>query len=85
LESEQDAAHPGHYDPAPNAIVISRIFDQFSVPRDAVEYIAYHEMLHLKRPVRLRGSRRRVHSAGLQVEEKLFPQLEQANAFLKTL
>ena len=70
---------------AHNAIVISRIFDQFLVPRYAVEYIVYHEMLHLKHPVRLRGSRRCVHSAEFQAEEKLFPQLEQANAFLKRL
>jgi predicted metal-dependent hydrolase len=50
-----------------------------------VEYIVYHEMLHLKHPVRLRGSRRCVHSAEFQAEEKLFPQLEQAEAFLKRL
>jgi predicted metal-dependent hydrolase len=75
----------GHYDPAHNAIVISRVFDSFFVPRYAVEYIVYHEMLHLKHPVRLRGSRRCVHSAEFHVEEKLFPQWEQAEAFLKRL
>ncbi len=75
----------GHYDPAHNAIVISRVFDPFAVPGYAVEYIVYHEMLHLKHPVRLRGSRRCVHSAEFQAEEKLFPQLEEANAFLKRL
>ena len=75
----------GHYDPAHNAIVISRVFDQSAVPGYAVEYIVYHEMLHLKHPVRLRGSRRCVHSAEFQAEEKLFPQLAEANAFLKRL
>ena len=45
-----------HYDPAHNAIVVSRIFDHPLVPRCAIEYILYHEMLHLKHPVRLRGS-----------------------------
>ena len=40
----------GHYDPAHNAIIISRVFDHFAVPRCAVEYIVYHEMLHLKHP-----------------------------------
>jgi predicted metal-dependent hydrolase len=75
----------GHYDPAHNAIIISRIFDHFSVPRCAVEYIVYHEMLHLKHPVKLRGSRRCIHSAEFHAEEKLFPQLVQANAFLKRL
>jgi predicted metal-dependent hydrolase len=75
----------GHYDPAHNAIVVSRIFDHPRVPRSAVEYIVYHEMLHLKHPVRLRGSRRCVHSAEFQAEEKLFPQLEEVKQFLKHL
>ena len=75
----------GHYDPAHNAIIISRIFDHPGVPRYVLEYIVYHEMLHLKHPVRLRGSRRCVHSAEFQAEEKLFPRVAEANAFLKRL
>jgi len=75
----------GHYDPAHNAIVVSRIFDHPLVPRCAVEYIVYHEMLHLKHPVKLRGSRRCVHGKEFQAEEQMFPHLRQAKAFLKTL
>ena len=75
----------GHYDPAHNAIVVSRVFDHPRVPSYAVEYIVYHEMLHLKHPVKLRGSRRCVHSSDFQAEEKLFPHLDQAKAFLKHL
>jgi len=75
----------GHYDPAHNAIVVSRIFDHSHVPRYAVDYLVYHEMLHLKHPVKLRGSRRCVHSAEFQAEEKLFPHLEEAKRFLKRL
>jgi predicted metal-dependent hydrolase len=75
----------GHYDPAHNTIVISKIFDSPEVPRYALEYLVYHEMLHLKHPVRLRGSRRCVHPAAFQQDEALFPELESAKAFLKTL
>ncbi len=75
----------GHYDPAHNAIVVSRVFDHPRVPRSAVEYIVYHEMLHLKHPVKLRGSRRCVHSREFQEEEKQFPELEQAQRFLRQL
>jgi predicted metal-dependent hydrolase len=75
----------GHYDPAHNAIVVSRIFDHPRVPAYAVEYIVYHEMLHLKHPVKLRGSRRCVHPVKFQAEEKLFPDLEKAQQFLKRL
>lgn len=74
-----------HYDPAHNTIVVSRIFDHPQVPRYALEYIVYHEMLHLKHPVKLRGSRRCVHGPEFQAEERLFPELDRAKLFLKML
>jgi predicted metal-dependent hydrolase len=75
----------GHYDPAHNTIVISRVFDHPRVPRYAVEYILYHEMLHLKHPVKLRGSRRCVHSREFLAEEKSFPELADARKFLRII
>ena len=54
------------------------------MPAYVLEYIVYHEMLHLKHPVRLRGSRSCVHSPKFQAEEKLFPKITQANAFLRS-
>jgi predicted metal-dependent hydrolase len=75
----------GHYDPAHNAIIISKVFDQARVPRYAMEYIMYHEMLHLKHPVKMRDGRRCVHGREFRDEEEQFPQLEEARLFLKTL
>jgi hypothetical protein len=75
----------GHYDAAHNTIVVSRVFDRPSSPRYAVEYLLYHEMLHLKHPVRMRGVRRCVHSREFKAEEARFPQLAEALAFLKRL
>jgi hypothetical protein len=75
----------GHYDPAHNAIVVSRVFDHPGVPACAVEYIVYHEMLHLKHPVKVRGSRRCVHSSEFQEEERQFPRLVEAKRFLRAL
>lgn len=75
----------GHYDPAHNAIVVSKIFDHPRVPKYAIEYLVYHEMLHLKHPVKLRGSRRCIHPKEFMEEEKLFPHLEQAKEFIKRL
>jgi predicted metal-dependent hydrolase len=75
----------GHYDAAHNTIVVSRVFDLPGTPRYAVEYLLYHEMLHLKHPVRVRAGRRCVHSREFQAEERLFPELELAKAFLKRL
>jgi SprT-like family len=74
-----------HYDPAHNAIVVSKIFDHVRVPRYAVDYIVYHEMLHLKHPVKLRGTRRCVHGPEFQAEERLFPELARAKVFLKRM
>ena len=75
----------GHYDAAHNTIVVSRVFDRPSSPRYAVEYLLYHEMLHLKHPVRMRGLRRCVHSRDFKADEELFPQLKEAQAFIKRL
>ena len=75
----------GHYDAAHNTIVVSRVFDRPSSPRYAVEYLLYHEMLHLKHPVRMRGVRRCVHSREFKYDERLFPQLKEAQEFIKRL
>ena len=75
----------GHYDAAHNTIVVSRVFDRPSSPRYAIEYLLYHEMLHLKHPVKMRGLRRCVHSAAFKAEEAQFPQLAEAMAFIKRL
>jgi len=75
----------GHYDAAHNTIVVSRIFDRPSSPRYAIEYLLYHEMLHLKHPVKMKGLRRCVHPREFKAEEALFPQLTEALAFIKRL
>lgn len=75
----------GHYDAAHNTIMVSRIFDRRTTPRFAIEYLMYHEMLHLKHPVKVKAGRRCVHSREFQAEERLFPELEQAKEYLKRL
>jgi hypothetical protein len=42
-------------------------------------------MLRLKHPVRMRGTRRCVHSREFKLEEGRFPQLAEALAFIKRL
>jgi hypothetical protein len=75
----------GHFDPAHNTIVISRVFDRPGTPLYAVEYLLYHEMLHLKHPVKRKGTRRCVHSREFQAEERRFPYWDEAAAYLKRL
>jgi len=75
----------GHFDPSHNAIVISRIFDQPGVPLLALEYVMFHEMLHLRFPAHHSGTRRRVHTREFRAAEKRFPQFQEAKEMLKRL
>lgn len=75
----------GHFDPSHNAIIISRIFDEKKVAPLAVEYVMFHEMLHLKFPVDHSGVRRRVHTKEFKQAEKEYPRLAEAKEALKKL
>jgi len=75
----------GHYDPSHHAIVLSKSLDRATVPRIAVEYVLYHEMLHLRYPTEHRGARRCVHTPDFKAAEKLFPGLADARTALKHL
>jgi len=75
----------GHYDPPHNTIVLSRIFDRPDTPRVAVEYVLFHEMLHLRYPAEHKGVRRRVHTKAFKQAEKQFERLVEAQAALKRL
>jgi len=68
----------GHYDAAHGTIMISRWFDAAEVPRYLVEYLVFHEMLHIKYPVERDGHRRVVHSQAFRAAEKKFPHYERA-------
>jgi hypothetical protein len=75
----------GHYDPSHNAIVLSRILDRPETPRVAVEYVLFHEMLHLRHPAENRGARRCVHTRAFKEAEKQFDRLKEAKAALRRL
>ena len=77
--------HLGHYDPSHHMIVISRIFDDQRAPRLALEYVMYHEMLHLRYPVDHSRERRCVHTPEFKAHEKQFPHFREAKALLKKL
>lgn len=75
----------GHFDPSHNAIIISRIFDRPQTPPVALEYVMFHEMLHLRYPVDHSGMRRKVHTREFRDAEKNFPELKKAKDALKQL
>ena len=75
----------GCYDPGPNQILLNRWMDRVGVPRCAVEYVLYHEMLHVKHPTRRSGCSLVSHSKEFRAEEKLFPEFERARKVLDRL
>jgi hypothetical protein len=75
----------GHFDPAHNAIIVSRLFDRADVPRFLVEYILYHEMLHLRHPVEHHSRGRCVHTREFKQAERAFPKIDEAQRLLKKL
>src|SRR6266851_164861 len=72
----------GHHDAAHNTITISKTLDAADVPEWFVEYILFHEMLHIKHPARIINGRRYYHTSAFRSEEKSYPQYEQAQEWL---
>ncbi len=72
----------GHYDAAHHTIVISRTLDDARVPQLVVEYVLYHEMLHVRHGVRHVNGRRCVHTPAFQEDERRFAGYDAASAWL---
>jgi len=75
----------GHYDPSHNAIIISQILDTEKATPLAIEYVMFHEMLHLRYPVEHSGAKRRIHTKDFREAEKQFPDFKLAKEHLKKL
>jgi hypothetical protein len=72
----------GHHDAAHDTITISKTLDSPEVPEWFVEYIMFHEMLHIKHPARIIKGRRYYHTPAFRAEEKSYPRYEQAQEWL---
>jgi hypothetical protein len=75
----------GCYDPGPNHILLNRRMDRPGVPQYAVEYVLFHEMLHVKHPTRRSGCTLVSHSSEFRAEEKRFEDFERARKVLDAL
>jgi hypothetical protein len=74
----------GHYDPDHQTITISRILDSPQTPRFLVEYLVFHEMLHIRFPVERNNHRRVIHSRDFREAEKKFPDYARARRLLRS-
>jgi hypothetical protein len=75
----------GSYDPGPDQILLNKRMDRPEVPRYVVEYVLYHEMLHVKHPTRKSGCSLLSHSPEFRAEERLFPEFARARKALDKL
>lgn len=75
----------GSYRPEQNLITINCRLDSPDVPEFVVDFVLYHEMLHLLHRGEPHQKRQRVHHQGFRAEEKAFSKYNEASAFLKTL
>ncbi len=72
----------GCFDPSLDQIVMNSRLDRAEVPSYAVELILYHEMLHVKHPLRAAACGLQAHSAEFRAEEKRFKHYARARKFL---
>lgn len=76
----------GHWDPDHNAVVISQVLDDPKVPEFVLDYVLYHELLHILHPVKMgSGTKRIVHSAAFKRDERKFPNWKEADAWINRL
>lgn len=68
----------GHHDDVHETIVISRSLDSDEVPEFVVEFVLYHEMLHLRHPTQIVNGRRVFHSAAFRADERRFLRYDEA-------
>jgi hypothetical protein len=73
----------GCFDPSLDQIVMNNRLDRPDVPSYAVEFILYHEMLHVKHPLRAAACGLQAHSAEFRAEERRFKHHERARKFLE--
>ena len=73
----------GCYDPSLDQIVMNKRLDRADVPALAVEFILYHEMLHVKHPIRAAACGLQSHSPEFRAEEKRFEHYAPARKFLE--
>ncbi|HYV00419.1 MAG TPA: SprT-like domain-containing protein [Pyrinomonadaceae bacterium] len=73
----------GHHDRVYDTIVISKSLDSTQVPEWFVEFIIYHEMLHIKHAARMINGRRYYHTAAFRLDERRFNRYDEAQRWLE--
>ena len=75
----------GCFDPGLDLIVLNARLDRPGTPQFVVESILFHEMLHVKHPLRVARCGLEIHSLEFRREEKRFAHYERARRYLKRM
>ncbi len=72
----------GHHDATHETIIVSKSLDDKNVPQYVVEYIVFHEMLHIVHPVYHKNGRRFIHTPQFRRDERTFAYFEEAEKWI---
>jgi len=72
----------GHYDPVHHTITISPVLDSARVPRSAIAFLVYHELLHALFDINSNGGRRQHHPPAFKKAEQSCEDYSSARKFL---
>jgi hypothetical protein len=75
----------GRYDATHHTIYISRLFDSAAVPGYVIEYVMFHEMLHVRHQSKIQNCRVLVHTPEFKSDERRFSHYQEANLWLKRI
>jgi len=73
----------GHHDSTHETIVVSKSLDDQSVPEYVVEYVVFHEMLHIFHPTEHRNGRRFNHTPAFRRNERKFRYFAEAESWIE--
>jgi hypothetical protein len=73
----------GHHDAAHEHVAISKSLDSVDVPRYVVEYVLFHEMLHIAHPTQHVNGRRYNHTAAFRRDERKFIYYDEAERWIE--
>ncbi|AOP34046.1 hypothetical protein A0128_09445 [Leptospira tipperaryensis] len=74
----------GHFDPSHKMIVINPILGRQIVPVFVLEYIVFHELLHVYLPATRKNGKNVIHGKEFRALERKYPDYLRANQWLKS-
>ena len=73
----------GHHDSAHETVIVSQSLDDRKVPKFVVEYVVFHEMLHIFHPTVHHNGRRYNHTPAFRSNERKFRYFEEAESWIE--